>query len=248
MARTQLVVLLALVVALSLIACDSKQRGESRTPGSDGHPPHEEPSESSNIIPDDPSSASRAPEPSDLERFTADLDSQGALRAHIVTSHGTILCHLHEEAAPITVASFVGLARGLKAFVDEASGDDVTGVPYFDDTIFHRVIPNFLIQGGDRTGHGHGGPGFTLPDEFHQDLRHDRPGVLSMANLGPNTGGSQFFITEIAAPHLDDRHTVFGACESLEVIRALSHLPSSSMNRPLPPEPRIQSIRFDRSP
>ncbi len=235
-----------LVVAMLLVACDSRQRGEARTPASDDHPPSEQPrSPAPTIEPDQAESATTPPEETALQRFTADLDGDGPLRAELETNHGTIDCTLFEQEAPITVANFVGLARGLKAFVDE-TGDEITGEPYYDDTIFHRLIPNFLIQGGDRSGHGSGDPGYTLPDEFTDELRHDRPGILSMANLGPGTGGSQFFITEMAAPHLDDRHTIFGHCDSPDVIRSISHAPTSASNRPLSPEPRVLSITFSR--
>jgi peptidyl-prolyl cis-trans isomerase A (cyclophilin A) len=228
-------------------SCDTRQRGETRSPASDGHPPAETPgSPKPGVTPDEVTTATAPPAQTDLQRFTEDLPGNGPLTAHIETSHGTIECILFEEAAPITVANFVGLARGLKAFVDPTTGEELTGVPYFDDTTFHRVIPDFLIQGGDRSGLGHGGPGYTLPDEFSDAIRHDGPGVLSMANLGPGTGGSQFFITEMAAPHLDGRHSAFGRCESPDVIRSISHTPASAANRPLPPEPRILSVRFSR--
>ena len=114
--------------------------------------------------------------------------------ANFVTEKGTVKVRLFAEEAPETVNNFVSLARD----------------GYFDGTTFHRVIPDFMAQGGDPTGTGMGGPGYTIPDEFHPELRHDRPGILSMANAGPDTGGSQFFITYVATPWLDDRHAVFG--------------------------------------
>lgn len=114
--------------------------------------------------------------------------------ATIETNRGNIRIELYPDRAPVTVASFVNLAeRG-----------------YYDGIVFHRVVPNFVIQGGDPTGSGRGGPGYRFEDEFHPSLRHDGPGVLSMANAGPGTNGSQFFITHQATPHLDDRHSVFG--------------------------------------
>ena len=114
--------------------------------------------------------------------------------AVLVTSQGTVRVRLFAEEAPETVNNFVFLARD----------------GYFDGTTFHRVIKDFMVQGGDPTGTGAGGPGYRIADEFHPELRHDKPGVLSMANAGPNTGGSQFFITHVATPWLDDRHAVFG--------------------------------------
>jgi cyclophilin family peptidyl-prolyl cis-trans isomerase len=134
------------------------------------------------------------------------LDPDKDYHATIFTEKGTIRIKLFAEEAPETVNNFVFLARE----------------GYFDGTTFHRVIEGFMAQGGDPTGTGTGGPGYSIPDEFHPDLRHDRPGVLSMANRGPNTGGSQFFITHVATPWLDDRHAVFGeVVEGMEVLNAI---------------------------
>ena len=126
--------------------------------------------------------------------------------AVFVTGKGTVRARLFAEEAPETVNNFVFLARE----------------GYFDGTTFHRVIKDFMVQGGDPTGTGTGGPGYRIPDEFHPELRHDRPGVLSMANAGPNTGGSQFFITHVATPWLDDRHAVFGeVVEGMDVVNSI---------------------------
>jgi cyclophilin family peptidyl-prolyl cis-trans isomerase len=134
------------------------------------------------------------------------LDPDKDYHATLFTERGTIKIELFAEEAPETVNNFVFLARE----------------GYFDGTTFHRVIEGFMAQGGDPTGTGAGGPGYSIPDEFHPDLRHDRPGVLSMANRGPNTGGSQFFITHVATPWLDDRHAVFGeVVEGMEVVNAI---------------------------
>lgn len=239
-----------LLGALSL-ACDSRQRGETRTPASSDFPPEALSSYSDHsdlALPslDAHESAQTPPSLAALKRYTEGIEGEGPLRALIETTQGEILCELFETEAPITVANFVGLARGMKAFIDPSTGEALSGVPFYDGVIFHRVIPNFLIQSGDPTGLGHGDPGYALPDEFSPDLRHDRPGRLSMANRGPNTAGSQFFITEVSAPHLDDRHTIFGQCDSPEVIRAISHVPTRTMNRPVTPAPRIESISFSR--
>lgn len=185
------------------------------------------------------------PEASALARYTEGIAGDGVLVALIQTTLGTISCELFEDKAPVTVANFVGLARGMKAWVDPVSHDAMAGFPFYDGVVFHRVIPNFMIQTGDRTGKGNGGPGYSIPDEFRADLRHDRPGILSMANHGPNTGGSQFFITEAATPHLDYMHTVFGQCQDLDVVNAIARVPSNAMNRPHQP-PTIETIRFER--
>ena len=129
------------------------------------------------------------------------------LYAKIVTNRGDILLKLHYTKTPLTVINFVGLAEGS---LHLGGGDRPAGTPFYNGLTFHRVIGGFMIQGGCPLGTGTGGPGYTFPDEFDKTLRHDGPGVLSMANAGPGTNGSQFFITHVATPHLDDRHTVFG--------------------------------------
>ncbi len=134
----------------------------------------------------------------------------GTLYARIVTSMGTMIAKLEEEKTPNTVKNFVGLAMGTQDFADPKTGAIRSGTPYYNGTIFHRVIPNFMIQAGDPTGTGRGGPGYRFGDEFHPSLKHTGSGILSMANAGPGTNGSQFFVTEGATPHLDNRHSVFG--------------------------------------
>ena len=157
---------------------------------------------------------------------------EGQLVARLVTSLGTMVVGLEEEKAPQTVANFVGLATGSKAYDDPRAHAE--GTPYYDGTIFHRVIQGFMLQGGDPTGTGRGGPGFTFEDEFHPDLRHDGPGVLSMANRGPNTNGSQFFVCQVPCPHLDGRHAVFGrVIEGEEVIHLIASQPTGMGDRPI---------------
>jgi peptidyl-prolyl cis-trans isomerase A (cyclophilin A) len=133
----------------------------------------------------------------------------GDLYAVFQTSRGNIVVKLFEKDAPKTVANFVGLATGKQEWVDPRSGQK-SKAKLYDGTSFHRVIPQFMIQGGDPLGTGTGGPGYRFEDEFQSGRKFDRPGLLAMANAGPNTNGSQFFITEVATPHLNGRHTIFG--------------------------------------
>ncbi len=142
-----------------------------------------------------------------------------------VTSHGEISCRLFHKRAPATVGNFVGLATGTKEFRD-ANTMMMSKKPYYDGQIFHRVIPNFMIQGGCPLRAGTGGPGYSIQDEFHPELRHNKPGMLSMANRGPNTGGSQFFITEKATPWLDKKHAVFGECRNIATVKKIARVPA----------------------
>jgi peptidyl-prolyl cis-trans isomerase A (cyclophilin A) len=151
----------------------------------------------------------------------------GQLYARMYTSLGSIVLRLEEERAPKTVKNFVGLASGTQEWVHPGTGQTRTSVPLYDGTLFHRVIPDFMIQGGDPIGRGTGGPGYRFEDEFHPQLRHSGPGVLSMANSGAGTNGSQFFITERATPHLDNRHSVFGSVVAgLDVVRQIATTPT----------------------
>jgi peptidyl-prolyl cis-trans isomerase A (cyclophilin A) len=136
---------------------------------------------------------------------------KGDLYAIFQTSAGSVTCRLFEKEAPETVANFVGLAMGTKEWTDPQSGQKVKK-PLYDGTVFHRVIPNFMIQGGDPLGTGTGDPGYRFKDEFQSGRTFDKPGLLAMANAGPNTNGSQFFITEVPTPHLNNKHTIFGEC------------------------------------
>ena len=141
------------------------------------------------------------------EIMAAETKLDDGLYAKFVTSKGEIITTLEFEKTPLTVTNFVGLAEGTKEFKDSKGR---TSGRYYDGLTFHRVIPKFMIQGGCPLGSGTGGPGYDFPDEFDPNLKHDRPGILSMANAGPGTNGSQFFITHVPTPHLDGKHTVFG--------------------------------------
>lgn len=155
------------------------------------------------------------------------------LNATLHTTEGDVEVELYDDRAPRTVANFVGLATGERVWDDPETGERVEGRPLYDDVAFHRIIDGFMIQGGDPTETGRGGPGYEFDDEFHDDLGHDGPGVLSMANSGPNTNGSQFFITLDAQPHLDGRHAVFGTVtDGMEVVEAIGSVPTDGNDAP----------------
>jgi len=147
------------------------------------------------------------------------------------TSMGEMKCELFPKYAPKTVANFIGLAEGTKTWTDPKTGKPVKK-PLFNGTIFHRVIPNFMIQGGDPIGNGTGDPGYRFEDEFTPELRFDRPGRLAMANSGPGTNGSQFFITEVPTPHLNDHHTIFGQCDdaSVDLVKQIARVATDPRN------------------
>jgi peptidyl-prolyl cis-trans isomerase A (cyclophilin A) len=153
------------------------------------------------------------------------------------TSMGRITCQFFQKEAPKTVANFIGLAQGTKDWTDPQTKQTVHNKPLYDGTVFHRVIPEFMIQGGDPTGTGMGDPGYTFEDEFNPDLNFDVPGRLAMANSGPNTNGSQFFITEVPTEHLNQRHTIFGQCDepSINVVKAIARVERDSNDKPVTP-------------
>jgi peptidyl-prolyl cis-trans isomerase A (cyclophilin A) len=168
-------------------------------------------------------------------------------RAHFTTSEGNFTARLFEAETPNTVANFTGLADGSKEWTDPRTGKLVKQ-PYFDGTVFHRVIAGFMIQGGDPLGQGTGGPGYTFGDEFHKELRHSKAGTLSMANRGPNTNGGQFFITLAATPWLDDKHSVFGEIvEGMDVVKKIGSTQTSKPgDRPLKPI-TIEKVTIEKS-
>jgi len=189
-----------------------------------------------------------------LEQALAGIPGRGELWALIRTTRGTLQCQLFPEQVPLTVANFVGLARGLRPFRDpkipntpETPNTTWVNRPYYDGTTFHRVIPGFMIQGGDPTATGTGGPGYVIADEFSPDLLHERAGIMSMANRNKaNTGGAQFFITLNPTPHLDGVHAVFGACDEASTGLAddMSLVPRDQSNKPDEPDV-VEGIDFE---
>ena len=168
------------------------------------------------------------------------------LNAHFTTSEGNFTVRLFEEDVPNTVANFVGLAEGTKEFTDPQSGQKAKR-PFFDGLTFHRVIDGFMIQGGDPLGQGTGGPGYNFADEFHPTLRHSKAGILSMANAGPNSNGSQFFITLVPTPWLDNKHSIFGeVVDGMDVVQKIGKTATSKPHdRPVKPI-TIQSVKISR--
>ena len=163
---------------------------------------------------------------------TATTHAETKPTAIINTSAGKMTCTLFPDKAPIGVANFIGLASGTKDWKNPVSGATKHGVPLYDGTIFHRVIPGFMIQGGDPAGNGTGDPGYQFKNEATPDLLFDKPGRLAYANSGPGTNGSQFFITEVATPHLNGGYTIFGQCDEASValvkqIASMSRDPSN---------------------
>ena len=161
------------------------------------------------------------------------------------TSQGNIVVRLLEKEAPKTVENFIGLAEGTKEFTNESTGKKEKR-KFYDGLTFHRVIPQFMIQGGCPRGDGRGGPGYTFPDEFQSGLKHSKAGKLSMANAGPNTNGSQFFLTVAPTPWLDNRHTIFGeVVEGQDIADKISNVPRDSSDRPRTPV-TIKQLKIER--
>jgi len=169
-----------------------------------------------------------------------------AVHAEFATTEGSFKVRLFDQEVPETVANFVGLAEGTKEWTHPGTREKMTNTPFYDGIIFHRIIKDFMIQGGDPLGQGIGGPGYKFKDEFHPSLRHSKAGILSMANAGPNTNGSQFFITLGPTPHLDNRHAVFGeVVEGMDIVRRIGSTPTGRQDRPVK-DVVINSVKITR--
>ncbi|KIH98973.1 cyclophilin [Streptomonospora alba] len=170
----------------------------------------------------------------------------GQPRARLNTTQGTIVVKLFAEQVPETVENFIGLAEGTKQWIDPTTGKP-SNAPLYNGTIFHRVIDGFMVQGGDPLGNGRGGPGYKFKDEFDPSLKFDRPYLLAMANAGPNTNGSQFFITVGTPDWLNRKHTIFGEVVSgTEIVDTISKVSTNAQDRPLE-DIAINSVEIERS-
>ena len=177
-----------------------------------------------------------------IEKKVADKNPTAVIK----TNMGTITLTLFKTKAPITVENFIGLATGKKEWTDPKTGKKMKGKSLYAGTIFHRVIPDFMIQGGDPLGQGVGGPGYQFQDEFSPLDSFSKPGILAMANAGPNTNGSQFFITVAPTPHLNGHHTIFGEVTSgMDVVMKISKIDRGAMDRPNK-EVKIESIKINQ--
>jgi peptidyl-prolyl cis-trans isomerase A (cyclophilin A) len=205
------------LLALALVVSSGSAWAQSQpatAPAADSSqaPQAPAPSSSADALPDAPSTTSEAKPPVVPTGPTVVID----------TTMGRLTCRLYDKQAPVTVANFIGLAEGSKDWTDPKTLQKVHGEPFYNGTTFHRVIPGFMIQGGDRLGDGRGDPGYLFQDEFDPTLSFDEPGRLAMANSGPNTNGSQFFITEVPVPQLNGKHTIFGQCDTHTVLLVAS--------------------------
>ncbi len=197
-----------------------------------------------------PVDAGVKPDPTSLTMTLGDavegIGGTGGLKAKLATSRGTIVVELFDAETPKTVTNFVALARGLRPFKSVETGEWVTK-PFYDGLTFHRVVPGFMIQGGCPHGDGRGGPGYVFDDELDDARRHDRAGVMAMVSAGPDTNGSQFYITDAPAPHLDGKNTIFGrVVDGLEVVQRIARVPRDDDDRPKKPV-QILSVTFERS-
>ncbi len=236
-------VLVSLLVTTA--ACENKNKPKETSTGSTAGDTSAQPANKAPELPKQPSpdptpaADVRPPVAADLAEYTKDLPGSGdKLMATIETSLGTFHCELFGDKAPMTVANFVGLATGKKPWLNPKTGNVERGTPFFNGITFHRVIPGFMIQGGDPLGAGTGGPGYNFDDEIW-DGQHVGPGVLAMANAGVRgghgTNGSQFFIMEGDRPDLDKKHTVFGKCAEIDLVKKIENVPTGANDKPETP-------------
>ncbi|HTW48645.1 MAG TPA: peptidylprolyl isomerase [Acidobacteriaceae bacterium] len=224
----------SLFAAAVLFSCSlCAQQTPTSTPA--GQTPPAAPAPATQVQQSAPQPTSSLPDAPDLQAHPAPQPTGPT--AIFDTSMGQMTCKLFDKQAPNAVANFVGLATGTKDWTDPATKQKVHGQPYYDGTTFHRVIPGFMIQGGDRLGTGEGDPGYMFKDEFDPNLNFDVPGRLAMANSGPDTNGSQFFITEAPYPSLDQHYVIFGQCDehSVLVVESIARVNRDDRDKPVEP-------------
>jgi peptidyl-prolyl cis-trans isomerase A (cyclophilin A) len=235
------------ITACALVACENKA---PEIVGKDPTPAGSTATEATTAPapPPKPATSQEAANgPIDLKTALDGITGTGDLLADIdVNPGGKVTCKLYDDKAPTTVANFVGLARGLQSFKDPMT-QTWTKRPAYDGTTFHRIVKGFMIQGGDPAGTGTGDPGYVIPDEIWPGSKHDRAGLLCMANRGKNTNGMQFFITDDLAPHLDGNYTIFGECTPLATIHGIASTPVGPNGETPVLKPKILSVKIHRA-
>ncbi len=238
--------LLLLALPLTLGACEHRKKNNEPPPADPKTAPEpQQDKPAPTPEPTQPSGADvRPPVQADLAEYTKDITGDGkVILTEIKTSMGVFNCELYADKAPLTVANFVGLATGKKPWLSN-NGEIQTGKPFYNGLTFHRVIPGFMIQGGDPAGNGTGGPGYRFQNETSKELGHVA-GAMSMANAGRDTNGSQFFITEVARNELDGGYSVFGRCKETDLVKKITGVPRDARDLPATPV-TIDSVTFSR--
>jgi len=244
----------ALLLATLVVGCKNSKKEEPPAAAASGAPAaasgQAKPADDMKPEPvaKDPGAGSatvRAPVAADLAEYTKDITGAGPLTATIETSMGAFHCQLFDDKAPATVANFVGLATGKKPWRNPQTRAVETAKPFYDGLTFHRVIPGFMIQGGDPMGTGGGDPGYEFADEVNNGLTM-KPGTLAMANRGPNTNGSQFYITEDSPTQLENKYSIFGLCKEVDLVKKIAGVPRNGADRPDVPV-TITKIAFAKS-
>ncbi|WP_426749194.1 peptidylprolyl isomerase [Myxococcus sp. Y35] len=239
-------ILTTVLLSLSLTACKDSDKKEST-----GGTPPSATTPAKPVAPSTPQAPQAAAPPAEAAsgEWTQKVQAGQDVYATLETNQGAIVVRLFSKDAPKTVANFVGLATGEKAWTDPKTGQRVEGKPLYDGVIFHRVIPGFMIQGGDPTGTGRGDPGYRFEDEFQSGRTFDKPGLLAMANAGPGTNGSQFFITTSTPNYLNNRHTIFGEVVSgYDVVEKISNVKRDARDKPLEPVVIQKIAMSDQAP